>query len=68
MFEYWCYWEASCSRYRQKAATESLHEVKDGFWVSKYFIYTKKIEDRMYWIPPSGIKFVKRIEVGENGD
>ena len=62
MYEYWCWWSAPCSNYRRKVIVDSLHEVKDGFWVDRDFDYTKS-DSGMYWIPPAGIKVVEKVKV-----
>jgi hypothetical protein len=63
MYEYHCLWEAPVARFRKTAIAESLHELKDGFWINKYHRYTKH-SGALYWIPPSAIKYIRRVEVG----
>jgi len=40
---------------------ESIHEIKDGFWINSKKKFTKKSDCR-YWIPPSQIMFVEKLE------
>lgn len=39
----------------------SIADIKEGFWVNGVKEFTKK-EDCKYWIPPSQIMYVEKIE------
>jgi hypothetical protein len=60
MYEYHCYWQTSNAKHPSVAVVESLHEVKDGFWLTRDYEYTRS-EGAVYWIPSSRISYVKKV-------
>lgn len=41
---------------------DSLAELKDGFWITAEYGYTKGDKAR-YWIPPSAISYIAKDQV-----
>ncbi len=64
MYNYKCvfYFGGDRERYEVKYGQDGIHAFINGFWITYDLKFTKG-SDCKYWIPPSQILYVEKVEI-----
>jgi hypothetical protein len=71
LIKYHCHWGSPVTEFSRTAVADSFAELKDGFWVDDNYDYVKPTghcnakdsPSSLYWIPPSCLRYIKKVEV-----